>query len=323
MNPVLGIDLARLTFWAALRLDKQRVLKKEFENHRGGFRKLALWLKQHGIGQVRAAAESTNCYAEPLLQWLFDAGHEVFLLNPERTVAYARSLGCRNKTDQADCVTIATYIALHDATPWRPPTPEQATLRSLTRTRAQVVALAKQLASQRRTAAPAGRAHLDALFALVRAQLKQIEREIAQHLSQHPVLEEPVHRLMTITGIGLVTAAIIIAELPPIDEKTDPRTIAAWAGLTPRRRQSGHAERRATLSRKGNAHVRDALYMPALVAKRRNPLMREFALRLAANGKTANAVLGAIAHKMLRICVGLLRSKTNFDPSWSFQKNRT
>lgn len=320
MNPALGIDLARLTFWGALRLDKQRILKKEFANNRAGFRKLALWLKQHAVGKVRAAVESTNCYADALLQWLYDAGHEVFLLNPERTVAYARSLGCRNKTDQADCVTIATYIALHDATPWRPPTPQQSTLRSLTRTRAQLVACAKQLASQRRTAAAAGRGHLDAVFAKVRAQLKQIEREIAQHLSQHATLAEQVNRLRTIKGIGLVTAATIIAELPPVDEKTDPRTIAGWAGLTPRRRQSGNTEWRATISRKGNVHVRDALYMPALVAKRRNPLMRDFALRLAAKGKTSNAILGAIAHKMLRICVGLLRSKTDFDPAWSFEK---
>lgn len=321
MKPALGIDIARLTFWAALRWDKQRVLKKEFDNTRGGFRQLRLWLKQHGVGAVRAAAESTNCYAEALLQWLHEEGHEVFLLNPERTVAYARSLGCRNKTDQADCATIAMYIALHDATPWRPPTPEQSTLRSLTRTRAQLVDCAKTLGSQRHTAGQAGRAYLDALYTKVREQLKQIEREIAQHLKQHPILGEQVQRLMTFKGIGLITAAIIVAEIPPVDENTDPRTIAGWAGLTPRRRQSGKEEWRTTISRKGNAHLRHALYMPALVAKRRNALMRDFAKRLADKGKKPTAILGAIAHKMLRICVGLLKSKTDFDPTWSFQKN--
>ena len=60
--------------------------------------------------------------------------------------------------------------------------------------------------------------------------------------------------------------------------------------------------------------------MPALVAKRFNPLLRDFAARLAAKGKSPGAILGALAHKMLRILVGLLRTQTDFDPNWSYPK---
>jgi transposase len=67
--------------------------------------------------------------------------------------------------------------------------------------------------------------------------------------------------------------------------------------------------------------VRNALYMPALVAKRWNPLFRDYAARLAERGKTNGAILGAISHKMLRIAVGILRTKSPFDPSWTPQKN--
>ena len=316
----LGIDIAQLTFVAALRLDVQRFVKQEFANDERGFRKLRVWLKRHGAGKVRAAVESTNTYAEALLQWLYTEGHEVFLLNAERLFYYGRLLGQRNKTDPSDAVTIATFIALHDATPWQPPSPEQKTLRSLTRVRYQLVCIATQLACQRKTADATARAHLDPLLAKVRDQLKQIAREIAAHLKAHPAIEEQVRRLMTVKGVGLITAAIIIAELPPITPQSDPRTICGWAGLTPRRRQSGKVELPAKLSRKGNAYVRDALYMPALVAKRYNPVLQAFATRLKANGKTNQAILGAVAHKMLRIFVGLLKSKTDFDPHWSLQK---
>src|SRR5437868_6381580 len=114
----LGIDLAQLSFWAALRLDQHRILKQEFTNDRRGFCQLRWWLKRHGVTRVRVAVESTNVYAEALLQWLYERGHEVFLLNPERVMYYTRTLGQRNKTDQADCVAIASFIALHEATPW-------------------------------------------------------------------------------------------------------------------------------------------------------------------------------------------------------------
>lgn len=322
MNPPsLGIDIAQRTFAAALRFDQRRFLQAQFDNHIGGFRKLRRWLKQHGVGALRVGLESTNTYAEALAQWLHDEGHEVYLLNPERTAHYARSVGQRNKTDPADACTIAAFVANHEVTLWQPPPPEQKHLRSLTRTRRQLVDARTQFGNQLKTADAVAQPHLQALLLSLRTQIKRIEREIREHLRAHPALSEAVRRMMTLKGVGLLTAAIVLAELPPVTEETDPRAICAWAGLTPRRWQSGELELPARLSRKGNEHLRAALYMPALVAKRYNPLLKAFAERLAAKGKRTPAILGALAHKMLRILVGLLRTNTDFDPTWSFKKN--
>lgn len=318
--PSLGLDLARLTFAAALWFGPHRVVRAEFANNVGGFRKLRRWLQQHGVGRLRVALESTNVYGEAVAAWLHAEGHQVHVLNPERTAHYARSLGQRNKTDPADAACLAAFIAHHQATEWAPPSPEQKTLRSLTRARHQLVAISTQLRNQLHTADPIAAVHLQAVLEGVRAQLAAIGRAIAEHLKRMPVLGAQVRRLMTLKGIGLVTAAIVLAELPPVTATTDPRAICAWAGLTPRRWQSGTLELPARLSRKGNAYLREALYMPALVAKRYNPLLRAFAARLAENGKSSPAILGAISHKMLRILVGLLRSNTDFDPHWSPQK---
>jgi len=321
MNPPsLGIDLSAATFVAALRFDHERFLQAEFPNHTGGFRKLNTWLKRHGAGPLRVALESTSTYGEALAQWLHDAGHQVHLLNPERTAHYARSLGQRNKTDPADAVTLATFIALHQATPWQPPSPEQKQLRSLTRVRQQLVAQRTQLANQLRTADATAAAHLRPILESLLAQLAVIGREIAQHLRIHPLLGAQARRLMTCKGIGLITAAVALAEWPPITKDSDPRALCAWAGLTPRRWQSGKTELPARLSRKGNVHLRQALYLPSLVAKRFNPLLRDFAQRLAAQGKSSGAILGALSHKLLRILIGLLRSNTDFDPNWVHKK---
>lgn len=320
-TPTVGIDMAKLTFCAALWFGRQRFLKAQFDNDRGGFRKLRTWLKAHGAGgRLRVAVESTSTYAEPLLEWLYAAGYEMFLLNPEQVAHYARACGQRNKTDPADAVTIAAFIASHDATPWQPPPPEQKDLRSLTRARAQVVATTTMLSLQLQTAAKPAQVHLRALLAAARRTLAALEAEITAHLQKHPALKQSVRRLMSLKGIGLVSAAVIVAELPPITPQSDPRVIASWGGLTPQRWQSGPREWRTRMSRKGNAYLRQALYMPALVAKRHNPLLRDFAQRLAARGKTHGAILGAISHKMLRILVGLLRSNSDFNPNWSPKK---
>jgi transposase len=319
-TPALGIDIAQLSFVAALWLEQRSLGQRQFENHAGGFRKLRRWLQSHGVASVTVGLESTNTYAEALAHWLHAAGHRVYLLNPERTACYARCRGQRNKTDPVDAVTIAAFVAEHAGTPWQPPSPEQKTLRSLTRTRAQLVEYRKKLGNQLKTADPLAQTHLKTVLQAVNRQLLALARDLAQHLRAHPVLGEQVRRLRTVKGVGLITAAITLAELPPITPQSDPRALCAWAGLTPRRHQSGKTERPAHLSRKGNVHLRQALFMPALVAKKHNPLLRDLALRLAAKGKRPGAILGAIAHKLLRILVGLLRSNSDFDPNWSFKK---
>jgi transposase len=316
--PTLGIDIAKRSLTATLRFSPQRGLTASFENHGQGFRQLRTWLKTHGAGTLRVGVEATSTYAEVLVEWLHAQGHTVFLLNPERTAHYARACGQRNKTDPADAATLA---AAHDElTPWQPAPPEQKALRSLTRARAQIVACIKALTVQLQTTAAPARAPLQSLLQAARRALAALGRDLAAHLKAHPALAAQVRRLMTVKSVGLVTAAIVVAELPPVTQDTDPRAIAAWAGLTPRRSQSGPREWTTRLSRKGNAHLRQALYMPALVAKRHNPLLRAFAQRLADQGKSSGAILGALSHKLLRILVGLLRTNTDFDPSWSPQK---
>ena len=321
-TPSVGIDLASGSFAAALWLDGQSVAEATFPNHAGGFRQLARFLKRHGVGKVRVGLESTSTYGEALAQWLHEQRHQVLLLNPERVARYAQALGQRNKTDPADARLIAQFVARHeDLIPWQPMPPEQKDLRSLLRTRTQLVEHRKQLTNQLRTADPIVRPHLQAIVAATRQQLAALARQITKYLQQWPQLQTQVRRIMTLKGAGLITAATVIAEIPPVTPQTEARSICAWAGLIPRRVQSGKTEWRSHMSRKGNSYLRNALFMPALVAQQHNPLLRDYAQRLRARGKRPGAVLGAVAHKMLRIIVGLLRSETDFDPHWTPTKN--
>lgn len=313
--------MAMASFVAGLWIDAKHVLTQSFSNDGAGFKQLVRWLKSHGFGVMRVGIESTNTYGQALAQWLHDRGFTVHILNPEQTAYYARCQGQRNKTDPADARSIAAYVAKHELTPWLPPSPEQLTLRQLTRVRQQLVETNKQLLNQIRTAGPAAKQHLQPVQKRIKQQLAAVEQDIRKHLNCFPLLKEQVHRLMTLKGVGLTTAAVLVAELPKITEQSDPRAICAWCGLTPKRYQSGKQEWRTFLSRRGNAYVRQALYMPALVALRFNPLLHRFAQRLLDAGKKKPAVIGAVAHKMLRILVGLLKHRTAFDPNWSAAKS--
>jgi transposase len=314
----LGVDLSARDFVVALWFDAKRQLKEAFPNTLVGFRQLGRWLARHNVGSVRVGLECTNTYHQSLALWLHEQGHEVYLLNPERTSLYARALGQGNKTDPADAVTIATYVALHELSQWTPPPPEQIELLALTRVRADLLTQRQQLANQLRTAHLVAQPFLNAAIKAIDAQIAAIIQQLKALLRAYPHLDKKVRRVMTIKGIGWLTAVIAIAELPPIDEHTDARTICAWAGLVPRRWQSGKTELPARLSRKGNHHLRNALFMPALVAKRHNPLLCSFAQSLQQRGKRPGAIIGAVSHKLLRIIVGVLKSDSDFDPNWAF-----
>lgn len=315
--PALGLDMSARVFVAALMLTEKGALVREFTNDQRGFRALQRWLRQHFTGKVRAGIEATNVYGHALAAWLQACGHEVYLLNPERVAHYCKALGQRNKTDPADAGSIARFVANHnDFTPWRPRAAAHAALQSLTRTRAQLVAVREQVTNQLRTASEPGRALLQQAVTDLKARVADAERAIRQLLREHPELGEQVRRLRTIKGVGEVTAAVFIAELPPIDQASDPRTLAAFAGLIPRQWRSGTLVLPARLSRKGNDYLREALYMPALVARRYNPVLHAYAQRLKARGKRSGAILGAVAHKLLRIMVGVLRHNADFDPNW-------
>jgi transposase len=315
-QPVLGLDVAKATFMAALRVRAEVVAVKNFPNHGKGFAQLRVWLHQHLAGQVRAGLEATSVYGQKLMESLHGQGHIVHLLNPAQVAAFARSLGRRNKTDPADARMIAEFVASRKLSAWTPPPAELRELQDYSRLRDQLRDQRQQLRNQLESAPELTRPYLQRMIAHLEAELNRVDHAIEAHLRCHPALANAVDHLCSVPGVGRLTATKVLSELPPIDSSSDPRTLAAWAGLTPRRVQSGPREGRSYLSRLGNKRLRDALFMPSLVAKRFNPTLNAFAQRLALRGKSHGAILGAVAHKLLRILIGILRHDRDYDPNW-------
>jgi transposase len=131
-----------------------------------------------------------------------------------------------------------------------------------------------------------------------------------------PAAEVFLLLLESIGGAAFVSAAAILSELATL-HGADVRQTIACAGLNPRQNQSGSSVRgQSRLSKTGNMRLRKALYMPALTGWHHNPILAAFAARLLASGKKKMQVLGALMHKLLALCCGVLRTRRPFDPAW-------
>jgi transposase len=315
-SPVLGLDVAKATVQAELR-SGSATLRFEFNNQAQGFAQLGKILNRHHVPKVWAALEATGPYAHALALWLHSQGHLVSLLNPRRVKHYARSAGQRNKTDRIDARLIADFVCAHRPALWQPPSASVAQLQSLLRRREELV-LMLQAEKNRLEALPPGavRSSLQRLIKHIEAEKTRVEKLVAEQIRSCPQLRRDHELLCTINGVGSLTAAVLLAEMLRPGQVKRARQAAAHAGLTPRREESGTSVRRHRgIGKEGNRFLRKALYMPALVAIKHNPVLAHFAARLTAAGKPKMSVVCAVMRKLIHIAFGILKHQTPFNPS--------
>lgn len=319
MKFILGVDIAKDKFDCCLLVNGQR-FQLEFANRRRGFKQLLRWLEKAGAARAElwACMEATGIYGEALLEFLFQAGVRVSKVNPAQIKFYARSLLARHKTDRQDALVIAEFARERSASGqlrvWTPPSPAIARLRQLTRL---LAARKGQRACERRRSKmvdPVLGAHTRAMLSAFQKQIDLIQAQIDALIASSEELKRRRDLLRSIPCVGPVTAQTVLAELP--EQIANARAAAAYAGLTPRREDSGQKKGRARLSKTGNAHLRQALYMPAVSGRKTNPRLRACARRLAAKGKVPKQGIGACMHLLLRLCVGVIASGQRFDPNW-------
>lgn len=146
---------------------------------------------------------------------------------------------------------------------------------------------------------------------VLRRRLGEIERDIKRVLTEHEV----GRLLTTIGGVGPQTAAKLVAELGDPAAFRTAGALAAYVGVIPGLRQSGkQVSNRAGLSRIGHAKLRAALWMPTLVAVRRNPWLRAYYQRLRARGKLPKVALIAAMRKLLVAVYVVAKRRCAFVP---------
>lgn len=313
----IGIDIAKDKFDLALYRDEKYQLA-QFANTPEGHRQMLKWLKKRAAQGSHACLEATGQYGEALAQTLHEHGYPVSVVNPARIKAYGASQLKRNKTDREDAKVVAHFCATQVPPLWTPPPPEIQELQALSH---RLVTLNQERTAElnRRQAGIRSEAVLQdiaAHLAFLEAQIEALQDRITDLIDQHPELRRQRQLLTSIPGIGDITAAHFLAEVPDVTRFDSAAQLAAYAGLTTRRYQSGASVNRpGHLSKTGNKRLRTAFYMPALCAKQHNPLVEDLVARLEQRGKQPMVVVGAVMRKLLHLAFGVLKSGRPFDPN--------
>jgi transposase len=311
---VLGIDVGKHDLHAAL-LQGGRPASKSVPNSQAGITQLQTWLKNRNAGRVHVCLEATGGWSEQVAVALSEAGHVVSVVNPARIKAFAQSEMVRTKTDRIDAALIARFCHLHQPEPWTPPALEIRILQGLVRREHSLIAM--RVEEENRRGAPivpsAVMASIEATLEHLAREIERVNREIERLFDDYPTLRRQRELLITIPGIAESTAGRILGEMPNITEFRDVKAVAAYAGLSPRHYQSGSIEHRSRLVKTGNAHLRRALYFPAISAMRFNPPIHALAERLRSRGKSKMTIVAAAMRKLLTLAYGVLKSGRAFD----------
>jgi transposase len=318
-NQVVGIDVSKLKLDVAL-LTNGKVKNKVVENNPQGYGQLREWLEKQSVAIIGlpVCMESTGPYSEPAALALIDMGMVVSIVNPARVKGFAQSELVRNKNDKVDAALLARFGALMEPEPWIAPPKAYRELRAWV-DRLQALKDIRQQESNRLETHQAAdqpalqtnvKEHIDWLD----NQIKQLEKDIDQHIDGHPELAQDAELMNSIPGLGRTTIAKVLAYAGDVRRFKSAKALAAFAGLSPRQRQSGTSVRgRTVISRSGHKALRTALYMPGLVARRHNPILSVFGARLESAGLAKKAVIGAVMRKLLHLIYGVITSGKQFD----------
>lgn len=308
MLPTLGIDISKDSFHVELSVN-DKLHHRRFSNRKAGFAELSVWLTKHKVAGLHACLEATGPYSEALALYLHEQGHTVSVVNPARIKAFGQSELLRNKDDRPDAALIRRFCEKQQPSAWTPPTPQLRELQSLTRHLENLLETRQQQVN--RLEAPNAKSVVKSLRKLVaqlQAEIQRTEQQIADHIDRHPDLKQQCQLLTSIPGIGPRTAAKLLAEIEGLNKYESARQVAAYAGLTPLNNRSGTLRGRTRLSKTGNARVRKALFLPAIVAQQHNPIVRTFCQRLAQRGKPKMQIVGAAMRKLIHIAYGVVKS---------------
>ncbi len=155
------------------------------------------------------------------------------------------------------------------------------------------------------------RKSLKAHIAFLERELRMTDTDLGEMVRKTPAWRERDELLQSVPGVGPVLSLTLLADLPELG-RLSRREIAKLVGVAPLSRDSGTMRGRRFVQG-GRASVRAVLYMAALVATKRNTVIRGFYQRLVAAGKPKKLALVACMRKLLTILNTMVRTRTRWN----------
>jgi len=121
--------------------------------------------------------------------------------------------------------------------------------------------------------------------------------------------------MLSIPGIGEISAATILAEYGDINNFSSPNKMLAFAGLEPSIIQSGTIEHNGKMVKHGSDHLRYVLMNTAMMVLRYSPQFYDYYLKKRSEGKCHRVALSHVCKKLIRVIYTLEKNNIAFDPS--------
>ena len=303
----VGVDVAKSTLDVAV-TDSGEV--RQFANDDEGIGEAVGYIA--ALRPATIVLEATGSLEMPLAAALQAGRLPVVIINPRQVRDFARATGALAKTDSIDARILALFGARVKPEIRPLPDAKAREMRSLLTRRRQIV---EMLTAEHNRLGRAGEdvsVGIKAHIRWLKEALAEINDDLDHRIRHSPSWLEKSNLLKSVPGVGKVVSSTLLIELPELGS-LNRRKIAALVGVAPLNRDSGTMRGRRTVWG-GRARLRATLYMAALVASRRNPVIAAFYKRLVDAGKAKKVALTACMRKLLTILNAMMRTMSAWQP---------
>lgn len=307
----IGIDMSKDTFHAAF--SDRKVLK--FQNTKEGIEEFMMILEEFfSIRKTKIGVEATGVYHLLFALTLTERSWNIVVINPLESHRMITQ-GIRTvKTDRIDATKIRimttmgkgySFCDTKDTIALKALVVERHALVDMTRTNKQ-----RMNAHNLKEQATGTTLHnsFEPVTDVLREEIKKIERVMSMYEQEKQAL------LMSIPGIGPVSAAALVAFVGDINRFSTPKKLTAYIGLDSRVFESGTSVRgKGYISKRGNSYLRCILFNAAFIARQHNPQLRAYYEKKLSEGKHYFTSMCAVERKLIHLIYAVWKRGTPYE----------
>ena len=334
VKQVVGIDVAKDELVVCLgRMQHdwspELYAAKTFPNTAKGFSALVEWVNKLADDKmpVRYVMEATGVYHQSLAYWLDEKELEVTIVLPNKISNYHRTLETKTITDKTSSETIARFGLERKLQSWHRPKKLYKQLSQLSRERSQLIdertVLKNQLHAEEAEAQPNKKSieRINKRIALLNGQEKEIMQELRALIKTDAEMQQLIVLICTLPGVAVLTAATVLGETNGFDLIRNKRQLTSYGGLDVIEKQSGTSVKaKPRVSKKGNRHLRRAMYLPALAAIRHDERFKAVFTRLVARHGIKMKAAVAVQRKLLEMIYIIYKTGKPYDKNYLTKK---
>ena len=316
----IGIDVGSKELVVVVSVKGKARKARAYENTPSGHKSIIQHLRKLK-GEVQVCIEATGIYHFDLAVALSRKDKiKVMVINPKTSHNFTKVLMKRSKTDAIDAEVLAIYCERMPFEAWERPSDEAITLKAISRRTAALTKLKAQTKNQLH-ALISTKETPKIVIEQTEELIETLEKQIDAHrgaglklIREHSHLEEAFTLITSIKGIADASGIQILAELMVLPKDMTARQWVAFSGLDPRQFESGTSvAKKPRISKAGNKYIRQALYMPALVASIYEPHIKGYYQHMINdNGLKPLQALCAVMRKLLHAIHGMLNTNKSF-----------